>query len=244
MPPNIKLHAEKFETLIQRRGRDVAWQEAIMCACWNLDSGQPSYQCKVCGGKGYTYEKAIIGRVVLTSITQNGDYEDMAGMFHIGDAVMTVPKRMWARTAAGGWNMRQYENVPLYNVGMYDLITVLDDDYKTSEVLVKGMPMYMRPADTLLNESVIEIQHVRTVNPATGEQVVYKLGKDFVNDANVIRWKAGGKAPEEGAQYSVVYKHRPVFTVLTALPKPRYQDEQLLPRYVALRYRAGGFEPK
>jgi hypothetical protein len=127
---------------------------------------------------------------------------------------------------------------------MYDLITVLDDDYKTSEVLIKGKAIYMRPADTLLNEEVLSIQHVRTVNPSTGEQVVYRLGKDFTNEGNVIRWKAGGVAPQEGEHYSVVYKHRPVFTVLTTLPKPRYQDGQLLPRYVALRYRAGGFEPK
>lgn len=238
-----QIHAEKFEVLIQRRGREVKWEEAILCSCWNLTSGQPDYNCKACKGKGHTYNTPVLGIVLFTSVTANADFQDMAGMFQIGDAVMTVPKRMWLRTATG-WDMRTFENVPLYNVGMYDLITLTDDEYKTSEVLIKGEPMYGRPADTLINDTVTAIQVVRKSDPVTGAITDYVPGVDYTNTADTINWLAGGNAPDDGEQYSVIYRHHPVFTVLTTLPKPRHQDGNDLPRYVALRYRAGGFEPK
>jgi len=242
--PEVKLHAEKFEVLIARRGRDVEWRQAVMCSCWNPLSGQPNYQCKVCKGKGYTYEDPIICRALVTSIVQNKEFQDMAGVFDVGDAIMTVPKRMWKRLPNGQWNMKEYEIVPMFYVGMYDLITLTDDEVRSSEVLVRNRPIYERPADTLLNEHVTGIHAVRHADPDTGVLTVYQRGVDFEVVGNRIDWLPGGNAPADGEQYSVVYWHRPVYTVLTTLPKPRHQDGQDLPRYVALRYRAGGFEPK
>lgn len=237
------LHADKFEVLIQKHGREVRWEEAILCSCWNLVSGQPDYNCLVCGGKGHTYSAPVNGVVLFTSITANVDFKEMAGMFQMGDAVMTVPKRMWRRNG-NAWDLRNFDTVPMYNVGMHDLITLTDDEYKTSEVLVKGEMQYGRPADTLLNDTVTAIQLVRQSFPETGVTIDYVQGVDFTNTLGTINWLDGGNAPADGEQYSVVYRHLPVFTVTTNLPKPRHQDGNDLPRYVALRYRAGGFEPK
>jgi hypothetical protein len=246
--PTIKLHADKFEQLVARRGRDVKWNQAILCSCWNLESGQPAYACKACGGKGYTYEPPIIERALVMSITQNKEFDETAGVFEIGDAVMTVPKRVFSvyqhpQNVSGVPTLRYERENQMFDVGMYDLITILDDDYKTSELLIRGEPIYGRPADTLLNTDVVEIITIRVSDPVTGAIIKYTPIVDFTYTVNHIDWLTTNQ-PAMGAQYSVTYKHRPVFTVLTNLPKPRHQDGADLPRYAALRYRAGGFEPK
>lgn len=238
----VKLHAPKYKDMVARRGRFVMWEEGILCSCWNQSSQQPLYDCAACNGKGRIFRAPVESRVLLTSIAFNADYEQTAGMFEIGDAVMTVPRTMYKLRPNGTWDITQEELIPAYNVGMYDIITVMDDDYKSSEVLIKGQPIYERPADTLMNDRVLDIQVVRKVDVVTGDITDYIPDVDYTFDNNLIVWLPGGNAPSEGEQYSVTYHHRPSFTVLTTLPKPRYQDGALLPRYVALRYRAAGFE--
>lgn len=244
-----QIHATKYEQMITRRGRKVRWQQSILCSCWNIHShsGQPNYQCQACGGKGYTYEDPIEEIALVMSITHNKEYNDSAGVFEIGDAVMTVPKHVFKEVIhpmnrSGIANLVYDRKNRMYDIGQYDLVTLLDDEYKTSELLIKGEMMYGRPADTLLNEDVTTIITIRKSNPLTGEIITYSKDEDFQIVGNRIEWLEGGKSPSEGETYSVTYKHRPVFTVFTNLPKPRFQDGQELPRYVALRYRAGGIE--
>lgn len=245
--PEVKLHANKFEDMVARRGRDVEWQQAVLCSCWNMDSGSPSYHCKACGGLGFTYEAPVIERALVMSVTQSKDFEEMAGVFDVGDAVMTVPKRVFTNffapnNTSGVGTMRYERDNAMYDVGMNDLITLLDDEYKTSELLVKGTELNGRPADTLLNPKVTKVLTIRVSDPVTGDVTRYEPDTDFTWDGGTIVWV--GNQPDEGTVYSVTYKHRPVYTVFINLPKPRYQDNQELPRYVALRYRAGGFDPK
>lgn len=240
--PDIKLHASKFETLIQRRGRTVRWQEAILCSCWNLDSGQPNYYCRACKGVGYTYAEPIESVALVMSITQHKEYVDSAGVFDVGDAVMTVPRREWAQEK-NRFNMGKFEYVPLYDVGMYDIITLLDTEYKASELLVRGTEIQGRPPDTLLNDEVLSIKSIRQANSETGETTVYTSGIDYTHQKNTIVWK-DSRQPEIGELYSVTYYHRPMFTVLAELPKPRFQDNQELPKFVAMRYRSAGFDPR
>lgn len=243
MPTTAKarIHADKYEIMLFERGRTVKWQSASICSCWDPQSSQPNYNCVACNGKGFVYEPPVEAKVLLSSIVHNKEFQEMAGVFEVGDAVMTVPYRVPGFNSQSGQMDNTMANAtthPMYNIGMYDLVTVLDDEYRTSEVLVKGTPLYTRPADTLLNEDVVDIVRIRTYDIATGVQTEYVKDTDYTSTNNVINWVNG---PADGAQYSVTYEHRPMFTVLTNLPTPRYQDGQLLPRKVALRYRAGGF---
>ena len=241
--PDVRIHVDKFDLMIARRGRDVKWQQAILCSCWS-DSGQPNYQCLACHGKGYIYDDPVISRALVTSITANKEFEETMGVFDVGDAVMTVPKNVYApMVGPNGTTTYIYSHPnPMYNIGMYDLVTLLDDEYKTSELVVRGLDWYGKPADTLLNEDVTEIITIRKMDPQTGEVVKFTEGVDFMVNGNKIEWLGvHPNEPNSGEKYSVTYKHRPVYIVLTNLPKPRHQDGQDLPRYVALRYRAGGF---
>lgn len=239
-----RLHANKFEDQIRRRGRIVKWQEASVCSCYNLDSGQPQYDCQACFGLGYTYSTPIEDIALVMSITHDKAFDESAGVFEMGDAIMTVGKYIPVinpKTNIVDASQRGRPN-PLFHIGMGDLVTLTDDEYKTSEILIKGTPIYARPADTLLNEDVTGIREVKKSDPITGDIERYELGVNFEMNGNQVRWIEGAIQPAEGEQYSVVYTHRPMFTVTTNLPTPRYQDGQDLPRKVALRYRAGGFD--
>jgi hypothetical protein len=239
--PQVKLHASKFEELILRRGRKVLWQEAVMCSCSN--NGHPLYDCKACMGVGYTLAQPIEDVVLLQSVTSSKDFEAQAGMFELGDAVMTVGAYVpEANPVTGNLNRtsKGRKNL-LFHVGQGDIITLTDDEYKTSEVLIKGTPIFGRQADTLLNEEVLEILRIQKSDPVTGAISVYARGTDFTFNKNIINW-SGVNKPADGENYTVVYTHRPSFTVFTQLPTPRYQDGQDLPKKVALRYRAGGID--
>lgn len=235
------LNVIKDEDMIDRRGRPVKWEEAIICSCWKLDSGSPAYDCAACHGKGYVYQPPIESKALVTSITLNKNFEAMAGVFEVGDAVMTVAKRIPQRLPNGLMNGKFDEN-PLFNVNMHDRITLLDDEFRSSEVLVKDTPMDMRAADTLLNSNVTRVRSIQKYDPVSGGATLYTPGVDYNMVDNLVSWISGGSSPVPGEQYSVAYYHRPTYVVMTPLPKPRHQDGQDFPRYVALRYLAGGIE--
>jgi hypothetical protein len=196
----------------------------------------------VCNGRGYTYENPVEDTVLVMSLAYNKEFEEMAGLFDAGDAVMTVPYEKPVKDASG---MIQKVKNPIFEIGMYDLVTLLDDEVKTSEILIKGIPIYARPADTLLNGKVVSVRSIRKVD-SLGEQLVfYTNGIDYTLGENgLINWLPDGNSPLDGEQYTVCYTHRPVYTVLTSLPTPRHQDGQNLPKKVVLRYRASGFDKR
>lgn len=239
MPDTIKpkLDAKRVEDLLTRRGRKVRWREALVCSCWNLDSGQPAYSCKVCKGSGYVYKDPIEDIAGLTSVAFNKDFNEYAGLFEAGDAVMSVPAHI--KVMQNGRYV--YKPIALFNVGMHDLITLTDDDWKFTEILMKDTPIGKRFPDTLLNNDITRIREVLSVNPESGTVTYYKQDTDFSLDGNEIVWLKDGKSPATGGKYSVTYFHRPTFTVLVQLPKPRHQDGNDLPKYVVLRHRPGGF---
>lgn len=224
--------------MLDRRGRSVQWQEAIICSCVSMDSGQPLYTCKACHGKGFIYEYPIVAKSAITSITLNQDWEAMAGVFEVGDAVMTVPKHVPIRNSVGIPTGISTAN-PVFEIGMNDKVTLLDDDFKTSEVLIKDMPIGGRPSDTLLNDIITRIKTIRTYDSVTGISISYTVGVDYILVGNKISWTSTGRKPAIGQQYSVVYFHKPMYVVIATLPKPRHQDGQDFPRYVALRYLSG-----
>ena len=83
---------------------------------------------------------------------------------------------------------------------------------------------------------------VRRMNPVTGDIHAFEPDVDYTWSGHTIQWIEGGNSPEDGEQYTVQYTHRPVFIILKQLPTPRYQDGQDLPKKVAIRFRAGGFD--
>jgi hypothetical protein len=159
-------------------------------------------------------------------------------MFEVGDALMSVSANMLKRTETGGFDLSGREPVPMFNIGTGDIVTLTDDEVKSSELLVRGEEVNQRPPDTLLNPKVTKVLSIRRHDPDTATITQYVAGEDYEVQGATIHWV--GKQPPERAQYSVMYMHRPVYTVYAVLPRPRHQNNQDLPRAVVLRYYPGG----
>jgi hypothetical protein len=230
--------AAHFEDLIFRRGRWVLWERAQQCTCWNTSSGQPLATCKACGGNGYLYDPPIQSHFILVmSMDLNKQFTDI-GEFQTGDCIATVPYRTKAIDPVTG--IISYPENPLYEIGEWDKITLLDSEFKSTDTLIKGQSLYGKKPDTLYHSHIVRVLRVLQANPDTGEVTVYNQETDFALDGNTITWLQGGKAPTDGSQYSVMYLHRPVYIVYTQLPQVRDQDGQHFPKKVALRYKGVG----
>lgn len=234
------MHASSFEDMLFRRGRKVQWQEATICSCWNLETGQPLYNCQACYGLGYIYGTPISATALVTSITVEKAFDQSIGSFEYGDATLTVPKRFPKKNPNTGlYSKRDFIDNPMYDLGLFDLITLTDDEIKFSEVLTRNRSINGRPPDTLSQSAVTRIKTVQKVNTTTGQITVYQPGIDYQLSGNTIQWLSANK-PADGENYGVAYFHHPSYYVFTELPKPRYQDNQYMPRSVVIRLRMGG----
>lgn len=234
-----QLRAESFEDLINRRGRVVRWEEAMLCSCQSVQSGQANYNCKACHGTGRIYEAPIEGKAVVSDISASKQYANNIGVFQVGDALMSVPYR-FPKTNKLGYNTGEFDLNPMYDIGDFDRVTLLDDFYKTSEVLVRGTALYARQADTLLHAVDITVKKIIKADEDTGAIIEFIPEHDFEVDNNKIVWSEDSEDKLAiGESYTVVYKHRPTFVVFSNLPSPRYQDGQFFPRKVVLRYLGG-----
>lgn len=104
-----------FDRIIQQKGFRVKWEQGMFCSCISEEAGQPSYNCPVCGGKGYIYVKPLETRVVVSSISGRKEQEK-AGLEEKGSLYMTP--------------------LSLDNVGFRDRVTFLDFSMKFSEILI------------------------------------------------------------------------------------------------------------
>lgn len=233
---NIGLIQSHFDDLLSRRGRHILWQQAQRCTCWNPHSGQPGYDCLACSGLGYVYDSPGIEEtsVLLVSMVLNRDNPQNIGEERLGDCILTVPYKKLLM----GQGIKRYEPVPAYWIGEYDRVIVLDTEFKTSEVLVRGEEIFggKRISDSLRNEFVTKIIRILKSNSGTGEITYYSEGEDYQLSNNKIEWNED-MGPEEGEKYSVLYLHRPTYIVYAQLPQPRNQDNQVFPRKVVLRHR-------
>lgn len=235
-----QMHADHFETMIYRRGRRVKWREATICSCWNHETGQPLYNCKACGGFGYIYGEPVFSVALVTNLTVEKDFYQSVGNFEYGDATLTIPKRIpKINPKTGILSLVDFDDNPMYDIGLFDLVALTDDEIKYAEVLTRNQSINGRPPDTLTQDEITRIKTVQKIDPVTGNITIYEQGVDFQLNGNTIEWISANQ-PADGENYSVVYFHHPTYFVFTELPKPRYQDNQFMPRSVVIRLRMGG----
>src|SRR5690606_1768799 len=233
----LKVRDTTFEELIMRRGRPVRWKEASICSCHHPTSGQPSYVCQACNGIGYIYQSSYDGIALVQSLLLHKEHESV-GIFELGDAIMTVPRHYLSLRPDGKYDKNTQIPNPMFDIGMFDLVTLLDDEYKSSELLIKGESVSGRTPDTLLNEDITRIKYVYKSDPTTGTVTEYNQDEDFQLVGNQIEWI--GNQPEDGETYSVTYYHLPTYIVHVELPRQRHQDKRDQPKRVVIRYRTVG----
>lgn len=63
----VNIYEEQFDTLLDHRGVDAIWEQAMVCNCVNRDTGQPNFVCPICGGSGYRYTQGKKIRVGVSA---------------------------------------------------------------------------------------------------------------------------------------------------------------------------------
>jgi len=118
---------------------------------------------------------------------------------------------------------------PVYKIGYQDRLTLLKQEEKFSEILVKN------ENDRLLYREIIQIIEVISLGE-DGETVVEHIeGTDFVLQGQDIYWLGGGNIPIQGRQYTVTYYHRPYYRVYLSLPLTRTPSNEMMPRRAVIR---------
>lgn len=234
MAVNKGLSAKSFENMITERGVPVKWERAQRCTCWDMTSGQPGYSCKACNGDGYVYDEPIEeSAILIQSLIMSKDFTHI-GEYRMGDAVATVPYRK--RVLIDG--LPDYVENKLYWVGEWDRITLMNTEFRSDEILVRGESLYGREPDKLRNEEITRIVSVLQADTVSGKITFYTPEVDFVLENGRIEWLGEAvQYPIIGEKYSVQYYHRPTYQVYTQLPQHRDQDNQHFPKKVILRYK-------
>jgi len=266
--PFYALDQQRFEELIAESGKLVTWRAGYRCSCWKEASGSPDYECKACGGIGYVYQTPYTVHALMTAIDMKKDFLPV-GEWRMGDITCTVPNRLREivpfEPPKTGYEIRWNHN-PMWIIGEGDLVTLPDSEQRTSEILVRDQPLWLRPANTLLHppESILEVLALSVSDPASGVVTTFEAGeegvdytvdadtvtwdpasvKDFTVLKNVVNFNPNGTNAQtllEGQQYSVTYTHLVTYIVYMQLPMPRDHYGKM-PRKVILRLRGVGLK--
>lgn len=125
---------EKFEELINRRGRLIKWERGNRCPCQDAKRLSAEENCILCEGSGFVYTSQGEFKAVITSLLGKHKYTGF-GDWISGDSVMTFAADK--------------------DVGDRDRITVNNAEERESDVLRKGK------RDFLLEATITRIIEVR-----------------------------------------------------------------------------------
>jgi hypothetical protein len=200
----MRLSAQRFNRHLGKIGQQVRWRKSFACPCVNPHSGGADMNCPHCHGHGRSWEAPIDGVVgvagarIQQAWAKFGQYED-------GDVVLTVPS-----------------SSPVYAIGEYDRILLLDNSAPFTEVLTRGQ-------DRLRGE----ITHIERVFWLDGGDIVEADAPTVAADGS-LSWS--GPAPPLHEQYSVRGSRAPEYYHF----KNPFQDRQHhqgvdLPRRVVVR---------
>lgn len=188
---------EYNDTVIDDQGNRVYWEQAMVCSCVTLDSGQPDFTCPICHGRGYRYlapEELIVGVQSLSSTYKLGTLE----LYEPGTCLVT----------------------PMSNVimGYQDRLTFPDFRCKFSEPLRFNSDEYGFGVSNPLYRNIVEVQGI------ADDKYMYEEGVDYevTPDRHHIRWKTEGLAAQaDKKSFSILYLTNPIYLVVDVMHELR-----------------------
>lgn len=188
----VRAGRQQDRRLIQRAGRSVLWQQAVLCP--NLrDDGQHDYTCTDCSGsvdeRGYLFSAGDTIKGLFHGDSREERF-DMAGAWEKGRARVTIEAHR--------------------EIGDQDRLVVQDLPTRDSLQLVRGGTS----ADILRQPHVVQLLLVRDAT------TIYTLGTDYQLSTSTggapqpqIEWLSGGVAPTVGSRYVALMTVKPVWIV-------------------------------
>jgi LysM repeat protein len=84
----VDLMPDKFDLLIQQKGMRILWEQAMICHCYEPNTGQPEFTCPTCHGTGFIYFDAKETVALSTNLSGKKDFDNI-GMAERGTAYVT-----------------------------------------------------------------------------------------------------------------------------------------------------------
>lgn len=206
----MQFNQAAFNDHIANMGQSMLWRRAAVCPCVSPQSRQPKPSCPHCRGKGQLW--AAKGTRVVAGVASQKTQQQWAkfGLWAEGDSVVVLP-----------------ENSPIYDIGKFDRVVMLNSTDPFSIVLTRNA------LDERIMNPVASVSRVFWISPQGG---IVEGGIPSISDDGVPTWAAGVAAPPERAQYSITGTEFVEYFHYLNYPSDRNQHQGMrLPRRVVLR---------
>lgn len=205
---DVRLNTGAFNRHISHMGQRVLWRRAYSCPCLSPDSGAAAADCPQCRGKGQIWATTGVECVVGVTQQRNTAKWQSFGNFEDGDTVLSIGA-----------------DSPLYQIGRYDRVVLLNATDRFSKTYVRGI-------HEVLDDPVVSIERVFWLSPDRTSQI--DGGTPVVGAGGVLTWGAG--APPADTQYSISGTRYVEYFAWDALTMDRNEHSGVaLPRKVSVR---------
>lgn len=203
----MRFNAGAFNAFLGNIGQEYEWRKSFACPCVNLHSGAARPNCPQCGGRGRLWAAGVHGVAGVASSRIQREWAQF-GVYENGDTVVSIP-----------------ENTPMYDIGPFDRVRMLNSTEQFSLPLVRGQN------DRLLGP-IESIERVFWLHPQT--RAIVEGGIPTVAADGTLTWTAD--EPPAGMQYSISGRRLQEFFCWGDFPSNRNQHQGMrLPRRVVLR---------
>lgn len=205
----MRLNPAAFNAHLAHLGQQFMWRKSYRCPCVNPSSGAAKPACPACGGKGSIWDPAVKAVAGMAGQKVQQQWQQM-GQWQDGDAVLTIQ-----------------ENSPMYEMGKYDRVLMLNSTDYFSLVLTRGSPKEK------LHEPVEKLTRVFWLDQ---QSAIVNGSLPTVAPNGTLTWPAGGVAPPPGTQYSVNGTRYSEYFCWGQFPSDRNEHSGArLPKRVVLR---------
>lgn len=213
----MQLNPAAFNRHLNHMGQAVAWRKAFACPCKNPHSGASDPKCPQCAGKGQMWDPATDGVVGVTGSKVQKEWAQF-GNYESGDSVVTIG-----------------EDSPLYNMGQFDRVTMMNATEQFSITLIHGAP-----TERLIGK----IELISRVFWLDAQKELTQGGIPTVADNGTLTWSSG--EPPAGTQYGISGSRFQEFFCFGMFPSNRneHQGARLPKRVVLRKFDLWGRAPK
>lgn len=196
------LDAAEFDAEVASHGTPVVVRRALTCPCFSSITGHAQTDCPYCEhGFGIIWDEGYTAKILAPGRPRRDDY-DSVGFSINGMITLTFPSTV--------------------TPGHLDLVELMVAEMVVNrELLVRGeINKLGRSTERLRFRNVIMVERVVAIVGGALEEYGVPTDLSVLPDASV-QWVEGLHGPPGDVQYSVRYRARPSYVVLS----PRSRDE-------------------
>lgn len=181
---NVPISADAFTALIQNQSPNVLWEKGTICPA-RQENGEHDPNCDICVFGVLYYDPKKVSMLVTSSSLQQNFY--MQGRYDSGSINVT--------------------SVAANPISYGDRISIVNNQIRDSELRRRTMKTLVDP---LKYKALCGLKSfVRT------KERQYNEGSDYtITEEGTVQWTPNKSArPADGAFYSIVYYHHPVYII-------------------------------